>query len=144
MNPTSSVQRRGNVGVSADIGEIGGVPDDLSTYAISRAQLPPAIEAISLPSVNTQSNSAIAPLTEFLGPALSVDNAAWKGDPIPRMRALQKRLVEHSLALPENDRTDCMKAISVVENAVQMRLRLQQMEMMEELITEDDLKKAIA
>lgn len=76
-------------------------------------------------------NQAIAPLTNFLGPLLTVANPVWRGDPVPGMRMLQKKLVAHALTLDEQDRAECMGAIATVENAVQLRLRWQQMRMTE-------------
>jgi hypothetical protein len=92
--------------------------------------LPGELEA-SLPSPADLPEGAVAPLTRFLGPLLTVANPAWVGDPVPRMRALQKALVAHSLTLAEDDRSSLMGAISVVETAVQWRLRWQQMRMTE-------------
>ncbi|MFC5474019.1 hypothetical protein [Paraherbaspirillum soli] len=73
----------------------------------------------------------LAPLTDFLGPLLTVANPAWSGDPVPRMRDLQKVLVAHSLTLDRAERGPCLAAISVVEHAVTLRLRLQQLRMSE-------------
>lgn len=73
----------------------------------------------------------LTPLTDFLGPLLTVANPAWSGDPVPRMRELQKVLVAHSLKLDRAERGPCLTAISVVEQAVILRLRLQQLRMSE-------------
>lgn len=77
-------------------------------------------------------NLAIAPLTEFLGETLTSDNPAWKDDSLPRMRMLQKKLIACALMLPEDERGECLGAISVVEGDVRLRLRWQQMRMTEE------------
>jgi len=63
---------------------------------------------------------------------LTVANPVWMSDPVPGMRMLQKKLIAHALTLDEKDRVECMGAISVVDNAVQLRLRWQQMRMTEE------------
>ncbi|AIY39665.1 hypothetical protein LT85_0505 [Collimonas arenae] len=74
---------------------------------------------------------ALAPLIDFLGPLLTIASPAWSGDPVPRMRDLQKILVAHSLTLDRAERDPCLAAISVVEQAVTLRLRLQQLRMSE-------------
>lgn len=94
---------------------------------VGRVLLRPEEDRLSLPSLEERTQSPIAPLTQFLGPHLTVANPAWAGDPVPLMRGLQKKLVEYSLTQDENDRTECMDAIMVIENAVQLRLRFQQM-----------------
>jgi hypothetical protein len=120
-----------------DDGGIAGVAAVDSPTLVSRLALSEEDEEVSLPSMENGGNLAIAPLTRFLGPQLTVASPAWSADPVPRMRALQKKLVEHSLTLAPNDRTECMEALRIVENAVQLRLRFQQMRMSED---ESDLK----
>jgi hypothetical protein len=125
----SGVDSRRGLGTSRDVGELDNLQLETSFVPISRIQLLPGEEAASLLAPSTATPYATAALTRFLGPVLTVANPAWSGDPVPRMRMLQKRLVEHSLTLPEDDRSECMGAIMVVEKAVKLRLRLQQMEM---------------
>ena len=79
--------------------------------------------------------SPIEPITEQLGHTLTFANPVWSGDPIPGLRSLQKKLIELALSLNSESREPCLQAISVVENAVRMRLRLQQMRM-DELSTD--------
>jgi hypothetical protein len=93
----------------------------------ARPTLLPEEAAVSLPEPDNVPTVEIQMLNRMLGPALTVENPVWSGDPIPRMRALQKALVEHSLSLPEGDRSDCLDAITLVEKAVQLRLRWLQM-----------------
>ena len=114
-----------------EVGEIQAQPTQIANVPVSRLTLLPGEEAASLPVSREDFRPAFAPLTQFLGPLLTVANPAWTGDPVPRMRALQKKLVEHSLTLPQEDRTDCLAAITVVERSVQLRLRFQQMRMTE-------------
>lgn len=92
----------------------------------SRELLNPSEAALSLPPTVELANS-VAPLTAILGARLTVDSPAWRGDPIPGMRLLQKTLVASSLQLPDGERADLLSAIALVERAVQMRLRWQQM-----------------
>lgn len=132
---------RGTGGYNPNLGELGGIPQE-ERVPVMRQQLLPGEEAISLPTAPV-AQGPLTSLTSFLGPILTVANPAWSGDPVPRMRALQKALVEQSLALPDNDRTELMQAINVVESAVQLRLRLQQMRMSEaEMRIKDDEEKA--
>lgn len=108
-----------------ELGEIQSQPEGLLTPKV-RGLLKPGEEALSLPG-STELPNAVAPLTSILGTRLTVDNPAWSNDPVPGMRGLQKTLVTFSLQLEEGDRADLLNAIRLVENAVQMRLRLQQM-----------------
>ncbi|HVK96019.1 MAG TPA: hypothetical protein VM571_14985 [Noviherbaspirillum sp.] len=108
-----------------EVGEIHTLPESLVTPT-PRALLKPGEEAVSLPPSNELPN-AVAPLTNMLGAKLTVDSPAWSGDPVPGMRGLQKTLVGFSLQLEEHERGDLMTAIGLVEKAVQMRLRWQQM-----------------
>ncbi len=139
---SSTFVGRGGGGFSSGFGELGGIPRE-ERGPVMREQLLPGEEAASLPPV-VVAQGPLVPLTRFLGPLLTVANPAWSGDPIPRMRALQKSLVEHSLALEKGDRSELMAAINVVEGAVQLRLRLQQMRMSEAemQIKTDDTKKS--
>ncbi|MFC7518739.1 hypothetical protein ACFQUU_27380 [Herbaspirillum sp. GCM10030257] len=125
---TGSGVGRVGPGYGTDVGEIhttGGV-DVLQPML--RELLSPEQQALSLPQRDS-TTTTLAPLTRFLGPALTVANPVWSGDPVPRMRALQKILIERALALPEAERTEYLAAISVIDRDVQLRLRLQQMYM---------------
>jgi hypothetical protein len=126
---SNSINRNGG-SYTSDFNDLGGVSLQ-PKRSIMRTQLLPGELEASLPSRTDLPEGAVAPLTRFLGPLLTVANPAWVGDPVPRMRALQKALVAHSLTLAEDDRSPLMGAISVVETAVQWRLRLQQMRMTE-------------
>lgn len=128
---TTNVDRKIPGGFPTDVGEIQSLPAQNPAQPIGRGQLLPEEEAVSLPPQSPETASPIAPLNRFLGPMLTVANPVWTGDPVPRMRGLQKTLVEHSLTLEQSDRSECMAAISVVESAVQLRLRFQQMRMSE-------------
>lgn len=96
---------------------------------LKRTDLSPWEETASLEPDVPAAQETLAPLTRFLGAALTVANPAWSRDPLPGLRALQRRLVDHSLALAQSERADSMDAILVVEDAVRLRLRLQQMEL---------------
>lgn len=121
------ITRTGRAGAPAPIehGEIHGV-QSVELEPKSRLLLSPTEAALSLPP-STELPNAVAPLTAILGARLTVDNPAWSGDPVPGMRMLQKTLVEASLRMPEEARPDLLHAITLVEKAVQMRLRWQQM-----------------
>jgi hypothetical protein len=108
-----------------ETGDIHNVPQtQLEPKAL--LLLKPSEVAVSLPS-STELPNAVAPLTTILGPRLTVDSPAWSGDPIPGMRMLQKTLLSVSLQQEQGDRADLLTAIELVEKAVQMRLRWQQM-----------------
>ncbi|MFB9241713.1 hypothetical protein IV454_18745 [Massilia antarctica] len=110
-------------------GGIAGPPAPERSAALNRTDLSPWEAAASLPPAAPAGQETLAPLTRFLGAALTAANPAWSRDPLPGLRALQKRLVDHSLALDPAQRADSMAAILVVEDAVRLRLRLQQMEL---------------
>lgn|GEM_PF-1763740 len=110
---------------SAELGEIASLPESV-LIPKSRDLLNPGEAAVSLPPPLELPN-AVAPLTNILGTRLTVDNPAWSGDPIPSMRLLQKTLIARSLELEPDARGDLLRAIELVEQAVQMRLRWQQM-----------------
>ena len=92
----------------------------------ARQPLRPAETGPSAPPSIERPNS-VAPLTAIIGARLTTESCAWSGDPIPGMRLLQKTLVAASLALEQGERADLLSAIELVEKAVQMRLRWQQM-----------------
>jgi len=121
----------GNVdGLTArDIGEPAQIHDipDLAPLTRSRPDLLPAEEALSLPAPEIPADYTLVTLGRMLGARFTVDSPAWRGDPVPAMRSLQKRIVEHSLTLEESARAPAMQAIRVVEMAVRWRLRWQQM-----------------
>jgi hypothetical protein len=131
LSNSTNVDRRIPGGYTGDIGEIQSLPAQTPIQPLGREQLRPEEEAVSLPQQQTRAPSTIAPLNQFLGAALTTANPVWSGDPIPRMRGLQKVLVEHSLTLEQSDRSESMAAIQVVETAVKLRLRFQQMHMNE-------------
>ncbi len=124
---SARITRTGRIGPAeqAELGDIHSLPET-QLAPKSRPLLKPSEVAISLPP-STELPNAVAPLTYLLGPRLTVDNPAWSGDPIPGMRMLQKTLLEASLQEKEGERADLLAAIELVEKAVQMRLRWQQM-----------------
>lgn len=121
------ITRTGRTGTAGQVetGEIHSLPE-AELAPKSRLLLKPSEEALSLPPT-TELPNAVAPLTQILGARLTVDSPAWSGDPIPGMRLLQKTLVATSLELEDGERGDLLSAIELVEKAVQMRLRWQQM-----------------
>lgn len=105
-------------------------PEHNEAVPVGLLQLRPAEAKVSMPSEEmARGGNPLGMLTRFIGEGLTVASPAWGGDPVPVMRGLQKILVECSLALSEPERAPCLAAISVVEDAVQWRLRLQQMRM---------------
>lgn len=122
---------RGTREYAGDIGDIQNLERTSPLEPVSGATLHPADAAKSLKQAAGGTSGLLEALTGFLGETLTSGNPAWSGDPVPRMRALQKALVEHGLTLPEGEREPALQAISVVENSVQLRLRLQQHRMFE-------------
>jgi hypothetical protein len=127
----SRVNRGTGVGGGRDVGEIQSLEKALPPQSVSTAELNPGAASVSLPLLHNEVPSAIEPLTRYLGPDLTVGNPAWTGDPVPKLRGLQRSLIEHSLTLDESERGTCLTALTIVEKAVGYRLRLQQLQMTE-------------
>jgi hypothetical protein len=110
-------------------GDVGELPPQPRRREVMRSDLQPWQQAVSLAPPPDTAAATLAPLTRYLGPALTVASPAWSRKPLPALRALQRKLVEYSLTLPAGERGACMDAIRVVEGAVQLRLRWEQMDM---------------
>jgi hypothetical protein len=116
---------------TTEIDELHDTAVEDAGQSVMRTMLRPQDEGLSLPPSLMTLPTPVTSLTHFLGPMLTVANPVWSGDPVPALRGLQKKLVEHSLTLEEGTRADFMEAIKVVECAVRLRLRYQQMRMNE-------------
>ncbi len=112
-----------------DVGELVEISGltEVDPVIKSRPYLLAEEEEASLPPEGLAPDPTMLILNQILGPNCTVDNPAWMGDPVPRMRSLQKKIVEHALTLPDVERSSCMEGIRVVEMAVQWRLRWLQM-----------------
>lgn len=126
MIHTGAVDARTRLAELEEAGEIHSLAE-LPAISRSRPALLPAEEEVSLPALETPRDPVLASLARILGERLTSDNLAWRGDPVPTMRGLQKLLVGHSLTLPESRREPAMRAIRIVELAVRWRLRWLQM-----------------
>jgi len=110
----------------ADPGEIHSLVPTLPTPK-TRPLLHPAEEALSLPPPAPGADPKLLTLGLAVGRSLSFDNPVWRGNPVPVLRGLQKMLIDHALKRPQDERGACLRAVQVVEQAVLMRLRWQQM-----------------
>ena len=116
-----------------DIGELGSAQTVGGLYVPrTRVELSPGEEAASLPPSWRAYGIPFQSLNEYLGPLMTIANPALGSEALASMRALQKRLIAHSLTREDDERPSLMAAISAVEDAVQMRLRLEQMQMADE------------
>ena len=122
ISPTS----RGRGPDITDFGEIQSIPEAPLEPKL-RSQLKEEEAQLSLPESELPEPISRA-LNAALGLQLTVDNPVWAGDPIPGLRALQRKLVEYSLMLDPEDRSECMVSISLIERAVRLRLRWIQMQ----------------
>lgn len=122
----SSVQRGKFAREPGEFGEVGELSSMPVARVVRTGLLPGELRA-SLPALKSELAGPVAALTRFLGPMLTAANPLWSGDPLPRLRSLQKSLLSHSMGLPQASRASVMDAISVVERAVQLSLRWQQM-----------------
>jgi hypothetical protein len=117
-----------------------GVPPLLQNVSVSL--LAPTDAAASFNLHIRHTASAILPLTQMLGVALTAGSPAWTGDPVPKMRALQKKLLEQGMQCTGAARGVALAAISVVEKNIQLRLRLHQLHMSDlQLISEREPRK---
>jgi len=112
-----------------ELEEPGGIHglEDAPEIFRGRPALLPQEQEVALPAPEVPRDPTLVMLAAMLGASLSTDNLAWRGNPVPVMRGLQKRLVEHSLTLPEGEREPAMRAIRAVESTVRWRLRWMQM-----------------
>lgn len=124
-NQTSAIDLARLRGVD-DLAEIHSVPD-VPAVLKSLPELLPVEQEASLPPNDIPVDPTLVMLNQILGPQLSSDNLAWKGNPVPCMRSLEKILVEFALTLPESERSLCLGAIDQVEQSITLRLRWHQM-----------------
>lgn len=117
---------RSRISDVTDFGEIQSIPEAPLEPKL-RSQLMDVEEQLSIPRAELPPRVSAA-LNAVLGLRLTVDNPVWAGDPIRGLRALQRKLVECSLTLEAEERSECMMSISLVERAVQLRLRWLQMQ----------------
>jgi hypothetical protein len=112
-----------------DVGEAGEIHsvEDVAPLPKARPSLLPGEEDVSVPDQQFPRDPVLLMVNRVLGERLTTDNPAWRGDPVPVMRSLQKMLVAHSLTLAEAEREPAMDAIRAVELAVRWRLRWMQM-----------------
>jgi len=129
---TNGIERSPGNPISGDVGEITGSAAPPAVPPIFRSSLQPWEQAVSLSSPSELPDFVITPVSRFLGPLLTVASPVWSSHAMARLRALQKKLIEHSLTLPQDDRLDCLGAVTMIEDAVLLRLRLEQMRMLEE------------
>jgi hypothetical protein len=136
-----SVSRTGAAGkispVALDIGEIYTPSAELSSSNISASQLKDYERDASMNPVGRRVGRGVEMLTALLGLPLTAGSIAWSGDPVPKMRSLQKKFLEFGMASEGEDRKRALAAISVVEKNIQWRLRLHQLHMSDLQLTSD-------
>lgn len=135
MQVNSGIRREARE-FSGDVAEIQSIGRPRSLELVSAANLHFAEAAKSLNQTGGGSSGLLEPLTTFLGESLTSANSAWTGNPVPRMRALQKVLVGHGIGLPDGERDSALQAITVIEKSIQLRLRLQQLRMIDHEIAQ--------
>lgn len=110
---------------AAEFAEIHSLQTELLAPK-THAALQPEEEALSLPPPELL-DPKMEVLGRVLGSALTSDNPVWRGNAIPRLRALQKALIAHSLTRERDDRRTGLDAVRVLERNIRLRLRWQQM-----------------
>ena len=123
--------------IALDIGEIFTPTPDLSSSNISPSQLKDYERDASINPVGRRAGRGIETLTALLGLPLTAGSVAWSGDPVPKMRSLQKKFLEFGMASEGDDRKRALAAISVVEKNIQWRLRLHQLHMSDLQLSSD-------
>lgn len=111
-----------------DVGEFGDV-SPVTPVSVTTRQLMPGELQASLPAIHEQVHTVSTCLRQALGPYLTNANPAWTSGAVPRMRALQRRLLSFALSQPEDERMPVLEGINIVESAIGFRLRLAQMDM---------------
>lgn len=126
MRTTRGVGGAGGVGIdAAEFAEIHSLQTELLAPK-THAALQPEEEALSLPPPDPL-DPKMEVLGRVLGSAVTADNPVWRGNAIPRLRALQKALIAHSLTRERDDRRIGLDAVRVLEQNIRLRLRWQQM-----------------
>ncbi|MFT5589531.1 MAG: hypothetical protein ACI9ZF_001706 [Bradyrhizobium sp.] len=115
--------------IALDIGEIFTSSPDLASSNISASQLKEIERDASISPAGQRVGRGVETLTSLLGLSLTAGSVAWSGDPIPKMRALQKKFLEFGMTREGEERRRALSAISVVEKNIQWRLRLHQLHM---------------
>jgi hypothetical protein len=110
---------------AAEFAEIHSLQTELLAPK-THAALQPEEEALSLPPPEPN-DPKMELLGRALGSAVTTDNPVWRGNAIPRLRALQKALIAHSLTRERDDRRTGLDAVRVLERNIRLRLRWQQM-----------------
>lgn len=140
-----SVSRAGAPGsispIALEVGEIVTQSPILAAPNISASQLKEYERDASLHPVGRRDKRGIETLTSLLGLSLTAGSAAWSGDPIPKMRSLQKGLLAFGMTRDGADRKKALEAISVVEKNIQWRLRLHQLHMSDLQLASDREEK---
>ncbi|MFZ2999090.1 MAG: hypothetical protein WA071_01980 [Undibacterium umbellatum] len=111
-----------------EVGEFGDV-SPVAPVSVTTRQLMPGELQASLPGMQEQDHTVNTCLRQALGPYMTNANPAWTSGAVPRMRALQKRLLSVALDQPEEERMPVLEGINVIESAIIFRLRLAQMDM---------------
>ncbi|MEB0136389.1 hypothetical protein QN362_13685 [Actimicrobium sp. CCC2.4] len=112
-----------------DSGEIFTPGPPLSLPNLSASQLIEVERKVSINLAGRWAGRGVEVLTTLLGLPLTAGSVAWSGDPVPKMRALQKKFLEHGMACEGAQRERALAAISVVEKNIHLRLRLHQLHM---------------
>ncbi|WUR13071.1 hypothetical protein E7V67_025840 [[Empedobacter] haloabium] len=110
---------------AAEFAEIHSLQTELLAPK-THAALQPEEEALSLPPPELL-DPKMEMLGRVLGSPLTSDNPVWRGNAIPRLRALQKALIADSLTRERDDRGTGLDAVRVLERHIRLRLRWQQM-----------------
>lgn len=128
-----SISRAGAAGSASqpalDSGEIFTASTPLSLPNLSASQLKEYEREVSINLAGRWVGRGVETLTTSLGLPLTAGSVAWSGDPVPKMRALQKKFLEYGMTCDGEERERALAAISVVEKNVQLRLRLHQLHM---------------
>lgn len=126
--------RSGEKSNPGDFGEIRGFPRVHSAESVSSVELDPATAALSLGVTEARQPGPMDVLTQYLESFVTWDSVAWTDGAKPKMRALQKQLLEKGLTLDGNEKQSVLDAITIIEGDFTLRMRLEQHHMMDNQI----------
>lgn len=83
-------------------------------------------------------------LVHALGLPWTRHNPVWGPSALDRLRALQHTLMKKAFSLPQEERTPALQAVKCLEIAVNLRLRLEEAQHLEQVVVHANLRESTA